>query len=131
MMRRMTNPSITLYGIPNCDTVRRARAWLADAGATVTFHDFKKSGVPEAHLDAWVARVGWEVLLNRKGSTWRKLDAAAQAGVVDAAAARALMLDQPSVIKRPVVEWGDPSHPSITVGFDAHRFAQALAGSVS
>jgi arsenate reductase (glutaredoxin) len=130
-MTLMTNPLIKLYGIPNCDTVKKARAWLADAGAQVDFHDFKKQGVPPARLDAWLASAGWETVLNRKGTTWRKLDASVQAAVSDAASAKALMLAQPSVIKRPVVEWGDADHPTITVGFDAQRFAQALSGGVS
>ena len=69
----------TLYGIPNCDTVKKARAWLAEHGVDVQFHDFKKQGVPEAELDHWLATVGWEKLLNRQGTTWRKLDEATQA----------------------------------------------------
>jgi len=107
--------TITLYGIPNCDTVKKARAWLDGNGVPVTFHDFKKAGVPAARLDAWLDAVGWERLLNRKGTTWRKLDDALRDSTLDAASARRLMLDQPSVIKRPVVEWADGS---ITVGFD-------------
>jgi Spx/MgsR family transcriptional regulator len=130
MMARMTSPSITLYGITNCDTVKKARAWLADAGASVSFHDFSKQGVPEARLDAWLTSAGWETLLNRKGTTWRKLDASVQAAVCDAASAKALMLAQPSVIKRPVVEWGSAAGAAITVGFDAHRYGQALSGAV-
>ena len=131
MMARMTSPSITLYGIANCDTVKKARAWLADAGASVNFHDFRKQGVPEARLDAWLASAGWQALLNRKGTTWRKLDASVQTAVSDAASAKALMLAQPSVIKRPVVEWGSAADAAITVGFDAHRYGQTLAGAVS
>jgi arsenate reductase len=110
-----------VYGISNCDTVKRARAWLDDHGSAYTFHDFKKSGVPEPRLDAWLKAAGWEALLNRKGTTWRKLDPAAQARVTDAKSARALMLEQPSVIKRPVVEWSDGR---VTVGFDAQGWAQ-------
>jgi len=110
----MSTPTITLYGIPNCDTVKKARAWLAAQGIAHQFHDFKKQGVPTAQLDAWLHSNGWETLLNRKGTTWRKLDATVQAGVTDAASARALMLAQPSVIKRPVVDWGRTT----TVGFD-------------
>ena len=110
------NTSITLYGIPNCDTVKKARAWLAEHGVVVQFHDFKKQGVPEQPLDHWLATAGCEKLLNRQGTTWRKLDATTQAAVTDAASARALMLAQPSVIKRPVVEW---SASEVTVGFDA------------
>jgi Spx/MgsR family transcriptional regulator len=81
------------------------------------FHDVKKQGVPPEPLAAWIATVGWEKLLNRKGTTWRKLDAATQAAVVDAASASQLMLSQPSVIKRPVVAWAGPQ--DVTVGFDA------------
>ncbi len=105
-----------LYGIPNCDTVKRARDWLATHGVACEFHDFKKQGVPADHLAAWVKAAGWERLLNRQGTTWRKLPVAQQASVVDAASAQALMREQASVIKRPVVEWDDGR---ITVGFDA------------
>jgi arsenate reductase (glutaredoxin) len=111
---------ITLYGIPNCDTVKKARQWLAEAGREVVFHDFKKAGVPAERLPAWVQAVGWERLLNRQGTTWRKLDAGQQALVVDAASAQALMRAQPSVIKRPVVEWPDGQ---VTVGFSAADWA--------
>lgn len=106
--------ALTLYGIPNCDTVKRARAWLSEHGHDAVFHDFKKQGVPADALDDWIAAVGWERLLNRQGTTWRKLDEATRAAVTDAASARALMRAQPSVIKRPVVDWGG----RWTVGFD-------------
>ena len=112
---RMHGMTVTIYGIANCDTVKKARAWLQASGADAQFVDFKKGGVPVPRLDAWLASVGWEALLNRKGTTWRKLPDEARAAVVDAASARKLMLDQPSVIKRPVVEWGGDD---ITVGFD-------------
>lgn len=110
---------ITLYGITNCDTVKKARAWLADQGVDYQFHDFKKQGVPEPELRAWIAAVGWEPLVNRRGTTWRKLDPATQSGVTDAASARVLMQAHPSVIKRPVVDWG----AAVTVGFDADAWA--------
>jgi arsenate reductase len=106
---------IILYGIPNCDTVKKARAWLGGQGVSYQFHDFKKQGVPPDQLARWTEAAGWEKVLNRKGTTWRKLDAAAQAGVQDSPSAQALMLANPSVIKRPVVDWGK----GITVGFDA------------
>jgi Spx/MgsR family transcriptional regulator len=109
----MSTP-LVLYGIPNCDTVKKARAWLAAQGLEAGFHDFKKQGVPRAQLDRWIAAVGWERLLNRQGTTWRRLDAATQAGVQDAASAAALLVQQPSAIKRPVVEWPDGR---VTVGF--------------
>ncbi len=115
--------SLILYGIPNCDSVKRARAWLAGQGAAVQFHDLKKAGVPAAALDGWMASVGWERLLNRQGTTWRKLDQASKSGVVDAASARSLMLAQASVIRRPVVAWPDGA---ISVGFDPAEFSRRL-----
>ena len=113
---------ITLYGIPNCDTVKKARAWLTDHGLDYQFHDFKKQGVPEPQLRAWIQAVGWEKLVNRQGTTWRKLDAATQSAVTDAASASALMHANASLIKRPVVEWGAQT----TVGFDAGVWATLL-----
>jgi arsenate reductase (glutaredoxin) len=109
----MTTP--TLYGISQCDTVKRARAWLQAQGVAHVFHDFKKQGVPEAHLARWLAAAGRERLINRQGTTWRKLADDVRAAVVDDASACRLMLAQPSVIKRPVVEWGEAV---TTVGFD-------------
>jgi len=110
-----------LYGIPNCDTVKKARAWLAEHGVAYEFHDFKKAGVPADHMRAWIQAVGWEKLLNRAGTTWRKLDEATQASAVDAASAAALMQAQASVIKRPVVEWADGR---VTVGFKPELFRE-------
>jgi len=111
---------VIVHGIANCDTVKRARAWLAARGVAHEFHDYKKAGVPEQRLDAWLQEHGWERLLNRQGTTWRKLDDDIKAGVVDNASARSLMLRQASVIKRPVVEWPDGA---VTVGFDADAWA--------
>ena len=121
----MKNPThlpqkVTVFGIPNCDTVKKARTWLAEQALEVTFHDFKKQGVPADLLPSWLAAVGWQTLVNRKGTTWRKLDEPTRLAVVDDAFATALMLAQPSVIKRPVVVWGDGT---VTVGFDAEVFA--------
>ena len=113
--------TVTLYGIPNCDTVKKARAWLQANGVEVQFVDYKKGGVPPQRLDAWLAAPGWEALLNRRGTTWRQLDESLRASVLDAGSARRLMLAQASVIKRPVVEWDDAR---ITVGFDAAEWAQ-------
>jgi Spx/MgsR family transcriptional regulator len=108
----------TLYGIPNCDTVKKARAWLNEHSVAHDFHDFKKQGVPEAALDQWLAHLGWEPLVNRKGTTWRKLDEATRAAVIDTASARAVLLAHHSLIKRPVVRWrAEPD--AVTVGFDA------------
>jgi arsenate reductase len=111
----MSTKQISVYGITNCDTVKKARAWLGAQGIEYQFHDFKKLGVPESELDQWLAAVGWEKLLNRQGTTWRKLDPTLQATVTDAASARAVMLENASVIKRPVVSW---SQERTTVGFD-------------
>ena len=111
--------ALTLYGIPNCDTVKKARAWLADQRVPYAFHDFKKAGVPADRLDAWLRMAGWDKLLNRQGTTWRKLDADAQLRSGNEEGARQLMLEQPSVIKRPVVEWPDGA---VTVGFDAQAW---------
>ncbi|HSM20581.1 MAG TPA: ArsC family reductase [Rubrivivax sp.] len=113
-----------VHGIPHCDTVKRARAWLQAQGVGYRFHDFKKSGVPPERLDAWIAVLGWEALVNRRGTTWRQLDEAARATVVDAASARALMLAAPSVVKRPVL---DGPSGGITVGFDPGRWAELAA----
>lgn len=114
---------ITLHGIPNCDTVKKARAWLTAHGIDHRFHDFRKQGVPEAALDQWLAAAGWEKVINRKGTTWRQLDDATRAAVADAASARALALAHPSVIKRPVLHWADGA---ITVGFDAADWERRL-----
>ncbi|MDO5625529.1 MAG: ArsC family reductase [Pseudomonadota bacterium] len=115
--------SPTLYGIPHCDTVRKARAWLAAQGVAHTFHDFKKQGVPSDALARWMDAVGWNKVLNRQGTTWRKLDADAQAGVTDAASAAALLAAQPSAIKRPVVEWPGGA---VTVGFAPDDWQQRI-----
>ncbi len=112
----MASTQVRLHGIPNCDTVKKARAWLTAQGVAHEFIDFKKAPPDEATLRRWIGAAGLEVLLNRKGSTWRGLDAAQQAAAVDEAGAVALMRAQPSVIKRPVVQWPDGS---LTVGFDS------------
>lgn len=118
----MSAPPV-LYGIPNCDTVKRARSWLAERGATHAFHDYKKAGVPLERLDGWLRTLGWERLVNRSGSTWRKLSEAEREAVHDAQSARALMAANASVIKRPIVEWPDGS---VTVGFDADDWARRI-----
>jgi arsenate reductase (glutaredoxin) len=120
----MAAGAIVLYGIAQCDTVKRARAWVAGAGGACAFHDFKRDGLSEALVDHWIAAVGVQTLVNRKGTTWRRLDDAARASADDAPAARALLLAQPSLVKRPVVDWADGT---VSVGFDAARFAELIA----
>ena len=107
-----------LYGIPNCDTVKKARAWLAAQGIDYEFHDYKKLGIDAARLDAWFKKADWQQLLNRSGTTWRKLDEARKASITSSTTANALMREQPSIIKRPVVELG----ATLLVGFDPQRY---------
>ena len=110
--------AVTMYGIPNCDTIKKARAWLDGAGVTFAFHDYKKAGIDAATLDGWIDALGWEVLLNRAGTTFRKLPEAERPGV-DRARATALMLAQPSMIKRPVLVHDG----GVEVGFRPDRYA--------
>jgi arsenate reductase len=114
---------VTIYGIPNCDTMKKARAWLASHGLAYQFHDYKKAGIDAAHLEAWSRQVGWETLLNRAGTTFKKLSDADKANV-DEKKAIALMVAQPSLIKRPVLDLG---RGKILVGFKPEIYAEALA----
>ena len=111
----------TLYGIRNCDTVKKARAWLDTEGVAYSFHDYKTAGVDPETLAGWVDRLGWEALLNRAGTTFRKLPEADKAGL-DADKAMALMIAQPSMIRRPVVEHGE----ALLVGFKPAEWAAAF-----
>ena len=103
---------VTLYGIRNCDTMKKAWTWLDDHGVAYAFHDYRKAGVDRAQLEGWASKVGWETLLNRAGTTFRRLPDADRAGLTEAKAI-GLMLDQPAMIKRPVLEAGG----ELTVGF--------------
>ncbi|MDD2546475.1 MAG: arsenate reductase [Burkholderiaceae bacterium] len=125
----MTSSHITVYGIPNCDTVKKARAWLTSQGLAYDFHDFKKQGVPAAALPGWLAAVGRSKLLNRQGTTWRKLDPQTQAAVTDDLRASELMQAHASVIKRPVVEWRQGERTQITVGFDPVQWEALHTGA--
>ncbi|TNF63549.1 MAG: ArsC family reductase [Burkholderiales bacterium] len=117
---------ITLYGIPHCDTVKKARHWLDSQGLAYRFHDFRKAGVPADRLRHWIEVLGWETVINRKGTTWRGLDEQTRAGVTDASAAQALALEHGSLIKRPVVEWDEEHGGGITAGFDAGAWSARL-----
>jgi arsenate reductase len=108
----------TIYGIKACDTMQKARGWLADHGVAYDFHDYKTQGIDRARLEGWVREVGWEVLLNRSGTTFRKLPDADKTGMT-AAKAVGLMLAQPSMIKRPVLETED----GLLVGFKPEAYA--------
>ena len=107
----------TLYGIPNCDTIKKARKWLNDNGVDHAFHDYKKLGVPEKELKKWMKQVGWEVLLNKRGTTWRKLDDAVKESVNQKLAIE-IMIDNPSIIKRPVLD----VNGKIVVGFSVDDY---------
>ena len=119
---------ITVYGIPNCDSVKKARNWLSDHGAVYVFHDFKKQGLPPDLLAHWASALGWERLLNRQGQTWRKLDTAEQARAVDAASACELMQVHTSLVKRPVIDWGGTA---LTLGWQPDAFEATLAKALA
>ena len=117
----MTQSVITLYGIPNCDTVKKARTWLTDQGIAYVFYDFRKDGLSTKKLEAWMLQVDWKLLLNTRGTTWRKLSDDERAEPT-ANKARTLMLAHPSLIKRPVVEVGK----ALLIGFDPIAWQTAL-----
>ncbi|WP_340646598.1 ArsC family reductase [Phenylobacterium sp.] len=112
---------VTIYGIKACDTMKKARDWLDGHGVTYAFHDYKTAGVDRATLQAWAAKVGWEVLLNRAGTTFRKLPDGDKSGI-DEAKAIGLMLAQPSMIKRPVLDLGG----ELLVGFKPEAYAAKM-----
>jgi arsenate reductase len=114
--------TITIYGIKNCDTMKKARAWLDGNGVAYGFHDYKTAGIDKARLTGWVKQVGWETLLNRAGTTFRKLDEADRQDLT-AAKAITLMLAQPSMIKRPVLDLGD----RLLVGFKPEIYAKEVS----
>jgi len=113
--------TITLYGIPNCDTVKKARTWLADKGVDYAFHDYKKAGADAAQVAGWVARAGLDKVLNRAGTTFKKLPEADKANL-DAEKAVALMVANPSMIKRPIVEHDG----GLLVGFKPEEWGQVF-----
>jgi len=111
-----------IYGIRNCDTVKKARAWLDQQGLDYQFHDLRKDGLDDALLSRWEQAVGWETLLNRRGTTWRNLPEEVRANI-DAQSAHSIMLEQPSIIKRPVVEHDG----TVSVGFKADDWARQFS----
>lgn len=112
---------MTLFGITQCNTVKKARVWLADHGADFAFHDYKKAGVPEELLDRWLAEFGWETVINRRGTSWRRLPEA-ERDVMTTASARAAALNNPSLIKRPILMLDDAT----LVGFDTEQWQEAI-----
>ena len=118
---------LILYGIPNCDTVKKARTWLAGRNIDYRFHDFKKAGVSRELVDHWLVRLPWESLVNTRGATWRGLPQEQRNAVVDADSATALMLASPSVIKRPVLALAAGLH----VGFTLQQYEQLFAAQAA
>lgn len=112
--------NITLYGIPNCDTVKKARTWLAEQQQPFEFHDFKKQGLSAELVAAWLEQLDWQVLINKKGTTWRALPEARRAAVNDAASALALILEAPTLVKRPLLARAG----RYTVGFSPAQYQQ-------
>lgn len=114
--------SVTIYGIKNCDTMKKARAWLDKRGVAYAFHDYKTAGIERAQLEEWSKKIGWETLLNQAGTTFKKLPDRDKDGITQAKAL-ALMLKQPSMIKRPVLEAG---RGKLLVGFKPEQYAATL-----
>lgn len=108
---------ITMYGIKNCDTIKKARKWLEDNGVDYQFHDYKKDGLSEAQLDNWLDELGFEALINKRGTTWRKLPDEVKE-TIDRDSARSVMLDNPSIIKRPLLDTGSQK----VLGFKADDY---------
>lgn len=119
-------PQVHLFGIPNCDTVKKARKWLDASGVEYTFHDYKKEGADAGKLAAWVDAKGVEVVLNKRGTTFRKLDDSDKAHI-DAAKAVTLMTQHPSMIKRPIAEYAGSSGGGILVGFKEDEWSAAFS----
>lgn len=116
--------SYILYGIPNCDTVKKARSWLQMQSIDFIFHDFKKQGISRELLSHWLKQCSRDILLNRKGTTWRALDEAVKLSITDDDAARELMLEKPSIIKRPVLCRGNSV---LEVGFIVQRYHEIFS----
>lgn len=116
---------LTVYGIPNCNTVKKARTWLDEHGVAYTFHDFKKQGIDEATLNLWLTQQPWEKLINRAGLTWRGLSDEAKAAITDNASANALMQTKTSVIKRPLlVRNQEQGQQILALGFSENEYAK-------
>ncbi len=114
-------PALTVYGIPNCDTVKKARKWLDANNVNYEFHDYKKKGIDRKTLKSWSKVLGWDALLNRRGTTWRKLDDSDKADINETRALD-LMVEHTSMIKRPVIDYGD----GLLLGFDEQAYLNHL-----
>lgn len=112
-------PSLRLYGIKNCDTIKKARRWLEEQGIAYQFHDYRADGLSDAHLQRFIDKLGWEPLLNTRGTTWRKLPQEQRDAITDAQAAKVLMLEQPAIIKRPLLE---ATNGEMLLGFNIESY---------
>jgi Spx/MgsR family transcriptional regulator len=115
--------AITVYGIPNCDTIKKAFNWFKKQKIEIDFWDYKRSGITKEKLTGWCKQVSWEILLNKKSTTWRSLSLPVQEKITSQAAAIKLMIENTSIIKRPVVEYGD----NIFIGFDEEKFSKQFS----
>jgi len=117
----MVTGNYTVYGIPNCNSVQKARAWLEEQGIPYEFHDYKKKGITKTKLTAWCKELGWENVINKKGTTWRDLDEATKASVNSQARAVQIMMEHNSIIKRPIIE---KDGKFIVMRFDEEQYRQ-------
>lgn len=114
---------LTLYGIPNCNTVKKAMIWLKKNEIEFQFHDYKKKGINETKLKEWIVQIGWEKLVNKRGTTWKGLDETLQASIINEAAAIQLMISKTSVIKRPLIEQDEKV---AALGYDEKEYENAF-----
>ena len=121
-MNMRTNSGLSIYGIPNCDITKKALGWLKDHSIDFAFHDYKKEGISKLKLEEWCKQVGWENLLNKKSSTWRGLTVGEQASVTNKVAAIKIMMENNSIIKRPVIE----AENKLIVGFKEENYSKQL-----
>ncbi len=117
---------VILYGIPNCDTVKKARNWLSEQQIAYDFHDFKKAGITAELIQSWLTQTDWQTLVNRKGTTWRKLTEHEQTSIQDNDTAISCMMQHPSVIKRPVLVIQDQQHTNLLVGYAEENYQSAF-----
>ncbi|MCX3068788.1 ArsC family reductase [Providencia stuartii] len=120
-MSNSTSSPYIMYGIKNCDTIKKARRYLEDNGINYQFHDYRVEGIDDALLSTFIAQLGWEVLVNKRGTTWRKLSDAEKNAVVDAESAKKVLLTEPAMIKRPILVSADNRY---LVGFSADEYQQ-------
>ncbi|WP_145521647.1 ArsC family reductase [Yersinia aldovae] len=116
-------PSLRLYGIKNCDTIKKARRWLEEQGIAYQFHDYRVDGLNDEHLQSFIDKLGWEPLLNTRGTTWRKLPQEQRDAIIDVQRAKALMLAQPAIIKRPLLQ---AESGEMLLGFNIESYQQFI-----